>query len=414
MAGGMFRDPAGWPVGGFASSLPRRHSRIERLMTGAVLGLLAACGGGGGGGVATLPAAACPAGQVALEAGCTDPAQIAELVRGVVRDTMPQLDLRSAIVSVNVGDTPVLSQAWGDSAPGQAATVDMHWRIGSIAIAYQATALLQLQDQGVLGIDDKLSKWLPRYPRADQITLAMLANSTSGYADYVNLDVLPIYQDVHRQWTEDELIAAALSQPMKCEPGTCFSYAHTNLVILGRVMAMASGQSVASLIRTGILEPLALRDTRSDSTSFIPAPVLRAFSSDRGRYEDSTDWNPSWTIGDGAIMTGTIPDVMRSAAAIATGRLISPKAFAQLLAPRTASFPSMSPERYYGLGILVMNGWVLQNPFFFGYSGVMAYLPAQKISIAVTTTLGPASPEGNTSEQLFRRIAQRLAPSHAP
>ena len=384
-------------------------------MAGVALALLAACGGGNAN-VATGAAATtgCPAGQVALETGCTDQAQVAELVRGVVRETMPQLDLRSAIVSVAVGETPVLSQAWGESAPGQAATVDMHWRIGSIAIAYQATALLQLQDQGILSIDDKLSKWLPRYPRADKITLAMLANSTSGYADYVDLAVLPIYADVHRQWTQDELIDAALSQPMKCEPGTCFSYAHTNLVILGRVMAMASGQSVASLIRTGILEPLALHETRSDSTAYIPAPVLHAFSSDRGRYEDSTDWNPSWTIGDGAIMTGTIPDVMRSAAAIATGRLISPKAFAQLLEPRTATLSPMSPERYYGLGILVMNGWVLQNPFFFGYSGVMAYLPAQKISIAVTSTLGPASPEGNTSEQLFKRIAQRLAPSHAP
>uniref|UniRef100_UPI000D43AC47 serine hydrolase domain-containing protein n=1 Tax=unclassified Variovorax TaxID=663243 RepID=UPI000D43AC47 len=397
----------------FVRALALGRTRMLQALAGAALGLLAACGGGGH--AAPLTAVpGCPGGQVLLEAGCTDTAQVAELVRGVVRDTMPALDLRSAIVSVAVGDTPVLTEAWGESAPGQPATTDMHWRIGSIAIAYQATALLQLQDRGLLGIDDKLSKWLPDYPHADEITLAMLANSTSGYADYVDLAVLPLYQDVHRQWTENELVEAALSQPMKCAPGTCFSYAHTNLVILGRVMAMASGQSVASLIRSGILEPLALHDTRSDSTAFIPAPVLHAFSSDRGRYEDSTDWNPSWTIGDGAIMTGTVPDVMRSAAAIATGRLVSPKSFAQLLAPRTAGLAPMTAERYYGLGILVSDGWVFQNPFFFGYSGVMAYLPAQKISIAVTTTLGPASPEGNTSEQLFKRIATRLAPSRSP
>lgn len=386
--------------------------RIPLALAGAALGLVAACGGGNAATPVTVPG--CTAGQVLLEVGCTDTAQVADLVRGAVRDTMPELDLRSAIVSVSVGDTPVLTEAWGESAPGQPAATDMHWRIGSIAIAYQVTALLQLQDQGLLSIDDTLSKWLPAYPRADEITLAMLANSTSGYADYVNLDVLPLYEDVHRQWTQDELVEAALSQPMKCAPGTCFSYAHTNLVILGRVMAMASGRSVASLIRTGILEPLALHDTRSESTAFIPAPVLHAFSSDRGRYEDSTDWNPSWTIGDGAIMTGTIPDVMRSAAAIATGRLISPKSFAQLLAPRTAGLPPMTAQRYYGLGILVSDGWVFQNPFFFGYSGLMAYLPAQKISIAVTTTLGPAAPDGNTSEQLFKRIAKRLSPSHAP
>ena len=391
---------------------------ISRAAAAALLLLLAACGGDGNGssGAANLSFAApeCPAGQVALEAGCTDSAPTAERVRRIVRDAMIELDLRSAIVSVSVGDTPLLTEAWGESAPGQPATIDMHWRSGSIAIAYLTTALLQLQDQGVLDIEDKLSKWLPDFPHADQITLAMLANSTSGYADYVDLKVLPLYDDVHRQWTQDELLAAAFSQPMKCKPGTCFSYAHTNFVVLGRVMTMASGRPVAELIRTGILEPLGLRETRSDSTAFIPAPVLHAFSTDRGRYEDSTDWNPSWTIAEGSIMTSTVPDVMRSAAAIATGRLLSPKGFAQFLEPRTASFGSMNSQRYYGLGILVSNGWILQNPSFFGYSGLMAYLPSQKIAIAVTTTMGPASPEGNMSDRLYRRIAERLAPSHVP
>lgn len=379
---------------------------------------LAGCGGGGSTAVgvgATAAVPACPTGQVALESGCADAAKTAEGVRAIVREAMAELDLRSAIVSVSVGDTPVLSQAWGESAAGQPATLDMHWRIGSIGIAYLTTALLQLQDQGVLSIDDKLSKWLPDYPRANDITLAMLANSTSGYAEYVDLKVLPLYADVHRQWTPDELIQASLAQGMKCEPGTCFVYSHANFVILGRVMAMASGKPVADLIRTGILEPLGMRDTRSDSTSFIPEPVLHAFSTDLGTYEDSTDWSPSWTTAKGAIMTGTIPDVMRSAAAIATGRLISPKAYAQLLAPYTASLPPMTRSRYYGLGIAVSNGWILQNPYFFGYSGLMAYLPAQKIAVAITSTLGPnASAEGNMSQKLFQRIAQRLAPSSPP
>jgi CubicO group peptidase (beta-lactamase class C family) len=401
--------------------VPRKKSVRLRLALAwsvviAGLGLVAACGGGGGGNAAVaLAAAACPAGWIALESGCADAAATAEQVRGVVRDAMVELDLRSAIVSVSVGDTPVLSQAWGESAPGQPATVDMHWRTGSIAIAYLTTALLQLQDRGVLSIDDKLAKWLPDYPRADEITLAMLANSTSGYADYVNLEVLPLYDDVHRQWTQDELIQAALAQPTRCAPGTCFAYSHANFVILGRVMAMASGTPVADLIRTGILEPLGLRQTRSDSTASIPAPVLHAFAADRGRYEDSTDWSPSWTLGEGAIMTSTIADVMGSAAAIATGRLISPKAYAQWVAPRTAAFAPWSATRYYGLGVFVANGWLLQNPYFFGYSGLMAYLPSQKIAIAVTSTLGPrASADGNMSELLFKRIAQRLAPSQQP
>ena len=202
---------------------------------------------------------------------------------------------------------------------------------------------------------------------------------------------------------------------MACEPGTCFFYSHANFIVLSQVMEKASGRKLADLIRTGILEPLGMGQTGSDPTAFIPAPVLHAFSTDLGSYQDSTDWNPSWTTAAGAIMTSTVPDVLHSAAAIATGRLISRQSYAQLLSPRTGSLAPWTATRHYGLGIVVTNGWVLQNPYFFGYSGVMAYLPSQKIAIAVTATLGPgATFDGNMSQKLFERIAQGLAPSHAP
>ena len=92
----------------------RLRTAIAWSIASAGLGLVAACGGGGGGGAAAvaLAASACPAGQLALESGCADAALTAEKVRGAVRDAVAELDLRSAIVSVSVGGTPVLTQAW--------------------------------------------------------------------------------------------------------------------------------------------------------------------------------------------------------------------------------------------------------------------------------------------------------------
>jgi D-alanyl-D-alanine carboxypeptidase len=64
----------------------------------------------------------------------------------------------------------------------------MYFRNGNVAIAYLTTILLRLQDRGRLSADDKLSNWFPGLPEANRITLRMLANSTSGYSDYVRSD----------------------------------------------------------------------------------------------------------------------------------------------------------------------------------------------------------------------------------
>jgi D-alanyl-D-alanine carboxypeptidase len=270
-----------------------------------------------------------------------------------------------------------------------------------------------MHDKGVLMIDDPLSKWFPDYPRADEITLTMLINGTSGYPDYVTYQkfIERFYADPFQQWTPDELVALALERPLACAPGTCWSYAHTNFVILGKVLEKAAGRPLEDLIREGILEPLALKNTRSEATAIIQQPVLHAFDAERGKYEESTYWNPSWTLARGAIMTSNVPDILASATAIATGRLVSPASHALQLAPLTAKLPPWGDGKYYGLGVFVIDGWIVQNPSFAGYAATMAYLPARKLAIVTSVTmLDGASLDGNLSTEVLKEIAAYLAP----
>jgi hypothetical protein len=146
-------------------------------------------------------------------------------------------------------------------------------------------------------------------------------------------------------------------------------------------------------------------------TAIIQEPVLHAFDRERGRYEDSTYWDPSWTLAEGAIMTSNIADILKSAAAIGEGTLVSPQSHAAQLAPETAKFKPWTPTTYYGLGVFVADGWIIQNPSFAGYAATMAYLPAHKLAVAVSVTLKEgASIEGNFSTDLFKEIAAYLAP----
>src|SRR5262245_45334830 len=373
-----------------------RTTRPEVL--GTVLLACALSASGCGNGSSSTSARSCPAGQVIVDGQCTDVAAVAEQVRAIVAETQLQHGLRSVILSLSIDDVPVLTQAWGESLTGVPATTAMHFRSGAVAITYLTTVLLQQHERGVVRLDDVLANWFPQYPEADRITLAMLANNTSGYPEYVNLEILPLHEDPFRQWTPDELIALALTQRRRCDPGACFSYAHTNYVILGEVLSLATGRDVADLIRDGILKPLRLRETLSDSTAFIPEPVLHAFTSERGTYEESTYWNPSWTIGRGAVMTSTIEDVRRSAIAIGEGTLLTPASHELQLA--FTDVPPLSEQLYFGLGVIVANGWVLQTPSFSGYSAVMAYLPAHRIAIAVTSTAGPDTPDDMITNRL--------------
>ena len=212
---------------------------------------------------------ACGGDKIQAAGECVDKERVASEIDKIVRKIMTDNDLKAVIAGVSVAGQPVLTKAWGESMAGVPATYDMHLRNGSVAIAYLSVVTLQLQEKGVLSLDDKLAKWFPDYQKADRITLAMLLNATSGYADYVNLKVLPLYQNPFRAWQPNELIALSLKQPMVCEPGTCFAYAHTNFVILGKVIEKATGRGVAELIRDGILVPLSLNDTRSEQTAVI-------------------------------------------------------------------------------------------------------------------------------------------------
>ncbi len=343
-------------------------------------------------------------------ARAAEPVDVAA-IEAAVAETMAANDLKAVIAGVAVGGEPVLLKAWGNSMTGVPATPDMHFRNGAIAIAYIGTVLLQLEEKGTLALGDPLAKWFPEYPNADRVTLEMLMNGTSGYPDYVNLDLLPLYADPFRQWTPDELIAIGLGQKLKCEPGACWSYAHTNFVILGKVIEKATGTPLADLIRTGVIEPLGLKNTASDQTATIPEPVLHAFDRERGTYEESTFWDPSWTLARGAVMTSTIADVLVSAAAIGEGKLVSPDSHRKQMAPATAKFPPWNDKQWYGLGVFVIDGWVVQNPSFAGYAATMAYLPSRKLAMAVTATVGPkASPDENYSTTVLKAIAAKLAP----
>ncbi|WP_327327869.1 beta-lactamase family protein [Streptomyces sp. NBC_01210] len=357
---------------------------------------------------AASAAKACPSGQISQGGTCI-PTDTADFTKKQVEESLKKYKLGSAMAGVWVDGKRISNVASGESMTGVPVATDMHFRIGSVAIPYLTTEILLLVDEGKVKLDDKISRWRPDLPHADEITLKMLASTTSGYSDYVRDRefVAELYKNPFRQWTAEELVKISVSKPLEKAPGTGFVYSHANWVILGDIISKVEKKPLAEVMRNEILKPLGLTRTDNPSTAEITAPVLHAFDNERGVFEDSTYWNPSWTLAPGAVMTGTLEDMGKSVMALGEGKLLTPESHKVQITPVS----KLSPTTSYALGLAVQNTWLLQNPSFAGYQGTIAYLPSKKIAIATVATQGICSNTAkNFSTELLISVANHVAP----
>ncbi|HYH12383.1 MAG TPA: serine hydrolase domain-containing protein [Thermomicrobiales bacterium] len=358
-----------------------------------------------------------------------------QAILDIAEEAMSEMHLRAVLLHVTVDGDELVHHAVGESMTGIPATADMHVRNGAVAITYMSTLLLRLVDEGVLALDDAIDRWLPELPDADQVTLRMLANMTSGYPDFVqNADFLRNNtENPFRAWTPDEQIEFGLSTPRVFAPGTNWDYSHTNYVILGLALEAATGEPLDALLRQHILDPLNLTGTASEQTAWMPDPVLHAFTSERREqlgvpagtrfYEESTFWDPSWTLARGSVQYSTIADMTTSFAAIGRGDLLSEASYRELVNHDLLGFGAplagcpncrtLDATQLYGLGIWMTGGWLLQNPLFSGYAGTTVYHPEGRIAIGVATTFaeGAFDEQGiyqNSSTTIAARIGTLL------
>ena len=337
-------------------------------------------------------------------------------VASVVEAQRRRYSLRSVVFGVWWHGAPLITGAIGSAYPGVPAMTGVHFRIGNTTETFESTLLLELVDRGKMRLTDRLSKWFPDLPDARQLTVEMLASSTTGYANYVNNNafVTRYHADPFRAWTPDELVQYGISQPAGFRPGMSWAFSDTNFVILGEILAKVGGRPVSQQIQKMILNPLRLRDTIMTPTAAIPAPVLHGYTTERGVYEDSTFWSPSW-VTYAADMTSDLHDMGVWARALGKGSLLSAESRRAQFAPTNVGKGKLTPSFYYGLGGGVANGWVLATPRLMGYTGIVSDLPSKDLALVVFTTSNPDAPPGtHYAGAIFDRVGALLSPSSPP
>lgn len=300
-----------------------------------------------------------------------------------------------------------------DKATGAPISADFYSRIGSVTKTFTVTAVLQLVDEGKVGLDDPIAKYVDGVPSGDQITLRQLADMRSGLCNYTATDSFreALFADPHRDFSPQELLGYAFAREAVFPPGQGFDYSNTNTILLGLVVEKVSGQSLPNYIAGHILNPLGMSRTSFPTTTGFPQPHAVGYTRHTadGTEATATDWNPSWAWSAGA-MISTLDDLRVWARAAATGTLLSPAMQRQRLP--TANETSMPIQFGYGLGLFNLAGWIGHSGSVPGYQAIAVYLPEEQLTLVILTNTDIGYQGSDPSTTLATAITEVISPQH--
>ena len=239
--------------------------------------------------------------------------------------------------------------------------INDRFEIGSITKSFTSVLALQLQEEGVLSMDDPLSKWLPdlaaSIPNGERMTLRQIAQHQAGLADYEEpLIDTPLAEGdlsgLEQEYTADELVQWVIeNQEPPFTPGEAgqFQYSNTGYLLLGMVLEAATGETEADLLQERIFGPLAMENTIYLEDSPEPGTIVSGYSTiDGGEQVDVTNWNAVQAGAAGAIAS-TVEDLALYSQALLAGELFNEEATLEemlSLAPADGN-----PFAEYGLGV---------------------------------------------------------------
>lgn len=278
---------------------------------------------------------------------------------------------------------------------GRAITPSTSFRLASVSKQFTAAAILLLAQDGTLGIDDPIKRWLPSLPPvADPITVRHLLSHTSGLIDYEDLMDPSDTRQIH-----DAGVLTLLEAQDRTwfVPGSSYRYSNGGYALLALIVERASGLRYAQFLRQRIFAPLGMRSVAfEEGISQVPE---RAFGYSRvdGRWQRTDQSSTSAVLGDGGIYA-SIDDLARWDAAWHDDRLLREPWRRLATAPATRTD---EPEvDFYGFGWRLHDGLQWHSGETIGFRNVMLRWPARRFTVVLLSNRNDPEPWA-----LARRIA---------
>lgn len=301
---------------------------------------------------------------------------------------------------------------------GAPVTLDDHVRIASNTKTFVATVVLQLVDEGLVGLDDPLETYVPGIPNGTVMAVRQVLGMNAGIADFIAVPEIAAEYAANPliTMTPGEILAWIRESTPDDVPGAQVHYSNSNYVILGFLIEAVTGRSPEQEIAARLIAPLGLAGTSFPLTPAMPEPVMHGYFAENlgDPLIDVTRSNPGFPWTSGA-MISTLADMHTWVKALASG---SAMLSGETLAARNtwkALVPG-STVASYGLGILNFRGLLGHNGGIAGYSSWMLHNPQTGFTVVIV--VNRAGEKGGTADpflgDILRLFPEVVAAAGAP
>ena len=327
-----------------------------------------------------------------------------ERARQVIRAGLTEQSLPGLSVAVGIGGEIVWAEGfgWADLEHQVPVAPDTRFRIGTASIALTSAAAGLLVEQNRLNLDEKIQTYVPEFPEKQwPVTLRHLMGHVAGLRNDGGDEGPLLGRRCER--TVDSLEAFG-GRALLFEPGTQYRFSSYGWILVSAAVEAASGESLPAFMRKQVFEPLAMRDTKPDSSAEpVPkraTPYFPRYGADP-RYGLHLMRPVDYSCYAGAsVLVSTPSDLVRFAMAVSGAKLLQPATVQLLQTPQR--LPS-GAETGYGLGwdleTVTIAGretrWIGHDGTSLG--GTVASLmifPEHRIAVALTSNISYADTEG--------------------
>ncbi len=233
-----------------------------------------------------------------------------------------EMDAWSGVISIYQSGQPIIQRSYGyaDREWETPNTAQTKFRIASISKVFTEVAILKLVENNQLSLEDKLTAFIPDYPRGNEISVRQLLTHRSGVP---HLNSFPNYNELIKfDYRIEDVIDLFKNKPLEFEPGFRYRYSNSGYVLLAFIIEQLSGLTYESYLNEEIFKPLDLHDTGiDDETEIIENRAKGYMFNELGHLINAEYVNMDIKIGGGSLYS-TSEDLNRFIQKLLNGEVL--------------------------------------------------------------------------------------------